>query len=572
MTDNKFRAQSLEKGAAVLLISTVLVKLIGAFFKIPLSSDVCLGDLGFGYFSSVYDIFNPFYNLAITGFPVAVSHIIADLVAKNRFSDVNAALFASRRIFLRLGIIATFIMLLLIFPFVRLTDKTGQSIYGLFAMLPTVLFCCVASVYRGYYEGLRNMTYPAVSNIIEALCKLILGFGFAFLTVKFTGNTAFGAAAAMLGISIGTVLSALYLHIRFKKQGSDFSQSLNIEPQKYNPDFEKKLAKMLFAFAVPVAISSLAGSMVAVIDALTVRAQLSVMVRENYGVLQSMYSSALSDYTAAYGQVLSKEALPTFLYGIRSKAITLYNLVPTFTSAIGISAVPFITELFAKNDIIRLKRNVIKTIKLTSFIAFPAGIGLFALSYRIMELLYGAGGSAQAGGKMLAVYGIAAIFSGLGVVLCCVLQAVKRQNAVLINVLIGMVVKLIANITLTSVPKLNVHGAVLSTLICYAVIFLLNIISLLKAVGKLSLMKSALLKPFLAAILCGVCAFIISLISASKIITVIAVSVAVLVYLSALLLLRFFEIEEITEIPFGKKLLKILKKLKIVNQNSEKMH
>ena len=55
--DNARRTQ--QYGTAVLLVSAVLVKLIGALFKIPLSSAHCLGDEGFGYFSSAYDLFSP---------------------------------------------------------------------------------------------------------------------------------------------------------------------------------------------------------------------------------------------------------------------------------------------------------------------------------------------------------------------------------------------------------------------------------------------------------------------------------------------------------------------------------
>ena len=51
MKQKRINEQSFAQGAAILLISTVLVKIIGALFKIPLSSDYCLGNLGFGSFS-----------------------------------------------------------------------------------------------------------------------------------------------------------------------------------------------------------------------------------------------------------------------------------------------------------------------------------------------------------------------------------------------------------------------------------------------------------------------------------------------------------------------------------------
>ena len=167
-----------QRGALLLLSSAVIVKLIGALFKIPLSNKYCLGDLGFGYFSSAYDLFTPFYAIAMAGLPVAVSKTVSEYSAQGRFKDVRQALKVSRRVYFAAGLICFFCLGVFIYPFSRLTDSTGAGIYALFAMTPSVIFCCLMSSYRGYYQGLNNMLPTAVSELLEALCKLILGFGF----------------------------------------------------------------------------------------------------------------------------------------------------------------------------------------------------------------------------------------------------------------------------------------------------------------------------------------------------------------------------------------------------------
>ena len=73
---------NLQNGAAILLVTAVVTKIIGAFFKIPLASSACLGDVGFGYFSSAYDLFSPIYSLAVTGLPIAVSKTVSEYAAK----------------------------------------------------------------------------------------------------------------------------------------------------------------------------------------------------------------------------------------------------------------------------------------------------------------------------------------------------------------------------------------------------------------------------------------------------------------------------------------------------------
>ena len=134
MQENKRKQQSFEYGAIILLCSTVLVKIIGAFFKIPLSN--LIGDLGFGYFSSAYDLFTPIYTLAMAGLPIAISRVIAERMAKARYNDVKKTLKITSRIFLVTGCTAAIIMLLLIRPFVSLTDATGKTVYSIYAIVP----------------------------------------------------------------------------------------------------------------------------------------------------------------------------------------------------------------------------------------------------------------------------------------------------------------------------------------------------------------------------------------------------------------------------------------------------
>ena len=226
------REKGFQRGAFLLLCSAVIVKLIGALFKIPLSSRYCLGDLGFGYFSFAYDLFTPFYALAMAGLPVAVSKTVAEYSAQGRFNDVRETLKVSRRVYFAAGLICFLCLSLLIYPFSRLTDSTGAGVYSLAAMAPSVVFCCLMSAYRGYYQGLNNMLPTAFSELLEALCKLILGFGFGFLTVKVTGNVAFGAAAAIFGITVGTAVSTLYLKLYYRFKGDGVPSKLQLSSPK----------------------------------------------------------------------------------------------------------------------------------------------------------------------------------------------------------------------------------------------------------------------------------------------------------------------------------------------------
>ena len=556
------RPQTFQHGAFILLASAVLVKVIGALFKIPLSSEICLGDLGFGYFSSAYDLFLPIYTLAMAGLPVAVARVVAEHSAAGRYNDVRSVFRVTSRLYLVTGFAGFAVMLALTYPFVKLTDPTGNTVYSIAAIAPAMLFCCFMSAYRGYYEGLRNMYPTAVSEVIEAMGKLIFGFGFAYVTMRITGNPAYGAAAAMLGITLGAAAAALYLHIYYKICGDHIGDQLLLQsPAAVN---SRDTAKTVVLIAVPVVLASLSNNIASLIDVSMVKWQLSSLMEKHADFLREMYAESIASYNSVSASVLTDSELPTLLYGVRGKAYTLYNLVPTFASVLGVSAVPVLASSWQKKDAAETRRNINSILKMTALIAFPAGIGLMAVGKPIMSLIYTSTASVQIGGPMLRIFGAAALFAGTAVPLSAMLQAVGKQKTVLINVLIGAVVKIAVNYITVSVPQINIMGASCGTLACFAVIAILNFCTLVKYTGIIPDISNIFIKPMISAVICGSVAFGISLFSSGRIVTLIAVFSAAAVYVLFLSVLHTFEESDILSLPKGDKLLKICRKFRII--------
>lgn len=552
--ENKRR--SMQYGTAVLLISAVIVKLIGALFKIPLSSAHCLGDEGFGFFSSAYDLFSPLYSLAMAGLPVATARTVSEHIAAGRYRDARLSYRLSRKFFLIAGIIGTAVFAALVIPFVRLTDATGKTAPALFAVAPAVLFSCVLSAERGYYEGLNNMLPTAVSELTEALCKLILGLGAAFITVRLTGSTVWGAAAAMAGITVGTLFAFLYTRIYAKLKGDGITaETLENSPE---PQSGADTFKKMILLTLPIALTSLTVNIPPMIDALTVKSGLEGLI--NGGTdLRGIYRSVFEN-----GDMPDLSAFPVLLYGIRGKAYTVFNLVPAFTSVIGVGAVPAIAAAAARGNTAELKKNINTVLKTAALISLPAACGLIAIGGRITDFLYDTEASAVIGGEMLTVYGLAALFAGFLVPLGGILQAVGRQNAVLLNTAAGTAVKLLVNIIAVSVPKINVMGSALGTVLCFFVIFLLDIAVLIKAVGFAPDSVNVFLKPLASAAFCGLAARLTVMLGSSWGVTLLAVFAAALVYAALIIALKTVSESDFPDSDKGKKLTEFCRKHRII--------
>ncbi|HCC34180.1 MAG TPA: polysaccharide biosynthesis protein, partial [Ruminococcaceae bacterium] len=193
--EKRRRHQSVLHGALILMAAAGLARIIGMVFRLPLAN--MIGGVGMGYFTSAYDLFMPVYAVAMAGLPVAVSRMVAENVSRRRFKDARQILRISRRAFLITGLTGFFIMALAAYPYVVFTGNQN-ALVSILVIAPTLLFCCIMSTYRGYYEGMRNMYPTAVSSLIEAVCKMGLGLAFAQGILRYAASE-FSASGTVFG-------------------------------------------------------------------------------------------------------------------------------------------------------------------------------------------------------------------------------------------------------------------------------------------------------------------------------------------------------------------------------------
>ena len=130
-----------------------------------------------------------------------------------------------------------------------------------------------------------------------------------------------------------------------------------------------------------------------------------------------------------------------------------------------------------------------------------------------------------------------------------------------------MIMKLILNLILVPIPEIGVNGAAWASVACHLVAFTIAMTSLKKTI-KLDLTFSKfVIKPIMAVTIMGICSYFtyvtLSGIIAKKMATIIAITIAVIIYALAIVALKVFSKKEIQMMPAGEKIYQILKKLKI---------
>lgn len=567
------KKQSFLQGALILSLAAVLTKVIGAlFFKIPLKN---LNSTAYGYFEATYNVYVPIYTVCTAGFPTAVSRMVSESIALGRYRDVKTIFRVAFRVFLVTGLMGTLLMLGLssFYPeFVNLPNTRLTMI----VMAPAILFCCLVSAYRGVYEGSRNMTPTAISQIVEAVGKLLFGLSLAAGALQLgqsrfaAGLPVYGrmaetaeqavefslpyvAAGAMIGVTAGSFFALLYIMIRYRARGIGFTRT-ELGGAPSSPS-SRRMFRSLLRVAIPVALGTLATQLTNMIDVVSLQKCLAIVMERSGDIVEGMYAAQI----AADG---TTDVLG-FLTGNRGAVVTFTNLVPNVTLTFGISALPLITSAWALRDKRKLKSTVSLVLRITMLVATPCGIGLSVLARPIMRMVYD-DVTAQVAGPMLEVMGIAVIFICLVAPINAMLQAVGRADIPAKIVLVGGAVKLLLNTTLVLNPYINIMGSAYSTLACYVVMVVLSLIALLRVVRVRLKWRGIFLKPLFSGVLCGVAAWatngLLARIMPGTVATILAILIAGIVYVLLLLLLGAFTREDILMLPKGQKIAQILEK------------
>ncbi|MEG1395910.1 MAG: polysaccharide biosynthesis protein [Oscillospiraceae bacterium] len=523
-------------GAAILTAGVIIVKIIGAIYKIPLFN--ILGKTGFGHFSVAYTIFNVLLTLSTAGLPVALSKTISEANTLGKQNQVQKVFRTSLLAFLTLGILSFLFMFFGSGLLANLQNDSGAR-FAIAALAPCVLFVCSMSAFRGYAQGHGDMVPTTISQIIEASLKLIVGLTLAGLVVAFVANDDPGrkmelaAAGAIIGVTTGSFVALLYLIFRYLRRRSE-------DPAGHGDDVAQSggtILSNLVKIAIPITLGSSAVSIVNLID-----------TNLTLGRLQS--AVGLSE-KAAVG-----------LYGTYQSALTLYNLPAAFMIPLTAAIIPAVAAAIAKRDRLAASRISESALRMASLVALPMGIGLTALSGPIIGLLYPTADVAVAG-PLLATLGIASIFVCIMLICNSILQAHGFVNLPILTTLLGGIIMPSVNYVLVGNPKIGIQGAPIGTLCCFATVAILDMFIIHRVLPAPPSFVRALSKPALAAILMGIAAWgsckLFTALGLGRLAVLGGVAVGGLLYLILVLVLKVFSKEDLALMPKGDKIAKFLR-------------
>ncbi len=531
------KKQGLLYGSFILMLSVIVSRVAGLIFKIPLTN--ILGGTGMGYFQSAYTVFTPIYSICAVSLPPAISALVAENSAFGKYKNIKSI---KKTTLIAFSVISFILMLIpIVFADFIATRIIGNSLSApaIAAISPCIFFGTVTAVYRGYFEGLKNMTPTSVSQMVEAVVKTVCGLWFAQYARRQLGGindftAPIIAAAAILGVTAADLAGLIYIVLRYRICGDGISKDnlkRDTSSQRMRDTF-----KQLVILMIPMTIASVVSSLMNAVDLSTIMLCIKSSLRNQPELYSQKYAQIINSG-------VSLEELPNFLYGsFTGLAMTVFSLAPSLCSVFGKSALPNISEAYARSDMTRVNKEITRVIAIVSLISIPAGFGLCAMSKEILDVLF-ANRQLEISVCIvpLSIISLSTPFLAFSGAVYSMLQAVGKYDMPVKITLAGAVIKLILNTILVPITSLGLSGAAISTAMSFVIMSFISVTVLFRHTAmdfkKITTPLISLFGGVLSGIGARLCLNLLNAYRQGVLNTVISIAFAVIIYIIAIVLL-----------------------------------
>ena len=545
----EFKKPSFVQGAAILGIAGLLVKIIGAVYRIPLANIV--GQAGMKYYEVAYPYYSWLLVISSAGLPTAISKLVSERVALGDIVGAKRVFRSATRLLLLIGAVTTVLLFIASGGIASLSGAAAAK-YSLMALSPALFFVSLMCAYRGYLQGMQCMTGTALSQLAEQVVKLIVGFGLAAILIKkYPDRPELAAMGALIGVSISE-LAALgvivgYYFIRLRRGTLPVT---TIRPVEHPQQGYSEITKKLLLIAIPITIGASIMPVTGIADSIFI---MNILTGR--------------DIASGLGAEAAAEAAGKAYTVLRSYVTPLINMPAVLTLALSMSLVPAISQAVTRRER-RIVNSASRTgLKLAMFIGAPCAAGLFVLGGPITALLYTAVRTDETNfilsTRIMYFAAIGVLFLSLVQTLTGIIQGIGKPRVPVYFLAVGGIVKIVSMIILMRFTRLGILGAAISTVLCYAIAGIGDTIYVIKKTGMNISYSDTFFKPIFSSVLMGIAVFLVYRLAFAMghptIGTVAAIIVGVAVYLGLMILTHPFSPSDLEFIPKSRLVAKLFR-------------
>ena len=580
----KDKTHSFMGNVAIILFAQIMVKLLGLVYRMVITNIDGFGNAGNGFYNAGFQVYTVLLAISSVGIPNAIAKMVSERAALGDYRSAHRIFKTAMKLFSVIGIICAALLYIgADFVAIHIVNMDGAQ-YVMRALAPSIFFVCVASVIRGYFQGLNDMRATSLSQMLEQIFKCGLTIAFVILTVGnmpqimqllskitllYSSNAGektppeIMAAWANAASSAATLVSVLYLLLFYMRRKRGIDEKIRMSSGEALNVSTSKLMKMILMISVPISLASIITAVNRVVDLATITRGIETAFAGGIPAIGN--AAAIAKPTAAQ---LNDAAVT--LSGMLSKSDTLFNMPLALNIAFATVLVPSIAGALAKGDTEEASSKTSYSFLISVLLILPCAIGYMVLSEPIYKIIYPA---TPDGADLLSIMAAALVFSALTQTLTGALQGIGKVFVPAVGILAGCICKVILNLILIRIPSINIYGAAFSSIVCQLAAFLVNFFVLIKYIPLKVTAVKYVVKPLAAGALMGVTAlgvykgvfFLLpsggytdNLIAAAA-----AIAAAAVVYIVLVLALHIMDKEDILLLPGGGKIYSLLVKMRI---------
>lgn len=437
--------QTFIRGTLVLITAGMITRLLGFVNRIVVAR--LMGEEGVGLYMMALPSLILIITLAQIGLPIAISKRVAEANAKNDSKRIKQIISLS---FLIITCTSAFFSICMIFlaPFVAnylMTDT--RTLLPLYVVSPIIPLIAMASVIKGYFQGMQNMNPQSIAIVIEQVSRITAVYFLVKLLLPY--GVEFAAAGAMVSIFVGELASLLFLIYTFKKK-----KIIRIRKGFFSfIKRSKQTRKELFSIALPNTGSKLISSFSHFLE--------PILVAQSLAIAGITTNNATKQYGELTGYAMPLLFLPTFI-----------------TQSLSIALVPAISEVAAFGNKKLVHYRIHQAVRISFASGALATIILSLFATPILTYMYGTSNASDYINIMAPFF----LFLYIQAPLQAALFALDLAKPAMWNSLIGSVVKFAALISLASNAKFGINGVAIAISISVVLITLLHLATLYKEI------------------------------------------------------------------------------------------
>ena len=533
---------------SILAVASVIVRLIGIVYRIPLTN--ILGDGGNSAYSNAYAIYSLIWMIASFGIPTAVSKMVAERIGNKKEWNANRVFAVALLFATVVGGIAFCILFFGAGFFAHTVYKRPEIEFALMVLAPTVWISAFMGVFRGFFQGQGTMVPTAFSQIIEQVVNAIMSIAGAFVLWNMGHRQdilhgenywadAFGAAGGTVGTLSGAIAGLATCMVLYKMYYSDRVKRLNEKAD--DRESYKALLKTLVLMIMPITLNSAIYNISSVLDS---------SIFSNYADLAGMAGDTYDISWNAY----------------EGKYHLLTHVPLAFATALSASAVPNLSRNLKTASPSEITQKIRLAIRFAMLIAIPSCVGLAVLSKPILHLLFsGTPQSNDLASSLLKVGGITVVLYSFSTITNGVLQGIGRVTEPAKNAAIALLAHLVILILCLWLLPFGIYGVVVADIIFGLMMNIMNYLSIYRAIRFRPEIRRTFLLPAISALIMGAGAWgvyegLYHLVQRNSLAVLVAIGAAVVIYAAALLITGAITESDLYAFPKGRLLVRMAKK------------